>query len=668
MKKILAGFLVVILVLIGILYYQRQKVAGSLQALLKGKSYHRYGIKLEIPPSEGSIKGFIRPYVDLPKIILDLSAWGFPMPLTLEKAVGVQDLWGNGALLIEVPREIKPKEGMVIAYPTFEVGLQDSIKLMGAEYISFEDKKENYQKTVRLLAPQLKLGPLQGVIPEQLVFTMDGVTMKESREGSEEGLELGPVKFGFESQLKGESRDWKLFAVAQGGLWSDPRTKTEVGGWKFQLKGTALSLPLEESKELLNKVKQALGDLKNPPQKVPGRLPDPLEDPTQVALVNFFDKISTLILRLKIVPLSKEFLWEGLKVTDSEGGEKVFVAPISVEASLKEKDEQTIVQADGKLKEIRVATEPGRRPFVLEDLNFIWVADYHNTNLNELTSYILRYYRFLAMEIQRKPSQKDIGQMLWTSLVQYPNQGKFEIKVKRLSYEGEKYSANHQDLSLRFFVESKEVGYAAEDQFSFKFPEDPRKNIENGTGKFKLAILLPWDSLLTLARNFINTPKPLINIFLPFLNKETGLGLDLDLDLGENFFAAQIDFKLMTPLGKALVAESLPSDLTDDPAVEAWFKKLGRKLVRSFIKDGSLFFDLKVERLSKLQKLLEQQKTGASLGLVFLAPYTEVDAKKDTLAMKIEFKDGEILVNGEASESLQKLVGPFFKQYEAPIQ
>ncbi|MDX1386646.1 MAG: hypothetical protein R3257_03580, partial [bacterium] len=173
MKKFIGGLFFVLLILLALVYYQRQKVSKSLQDLLGGKTYSNYGIKIQIPPGEASVQGWLRPYVNIPRLIVDLSAWGMETPLQLENAVAFQDLWGNGGMVLELPRDLTPTSEVTLSYPFFEISLDGHIKVLGAKSIVSQDSSG--KNLFKWMEPELILGRVSGVIPDRMVLKIQGL-------------------------------------------------------------------------------------------------------------------------------------------------------------------------------------------------------------------------------------------------------------------------------------------------------------------------------------------------------------------------------------------------------------------------------------------------------------------------------------------------------------
>lgn len=637
MKKILLGLLLVVLILIALMFYQRQKVARSLADLLKGDTYGSYGIKIQIPPSSGSVKGFFKPYVNLPRVILDLSAWGIKVPFNMDNAVAFQDLWGNGSLILEVPRKITPVPGWALDYPTMELGSDQKVRLFGAKSFSIQTEtgEEKDSEKITFFNPKLQIGSSSGVIPSLLILSVDGLENDPKGQPTKIKAELGPMNLGIQSKTMGESREWEIFSLGEGGVLQMTQGEAEFGGWKFALKGTSKELLWEAFSEL-----------------------DPKKSLYEKAL-QFFEQSQVMV-------HSKDLSWEGLKIVDGDGGEDLLVSPLKVKAEFKEENGDLKFEAQGQVSRIHMSMEEGT-PLDLKGLEMNYSGKYSQTSFPKLMAYLLRNYGDIFTMAKKEDPQEAIKNIFFSSIAQYPDYGQFEFTIEKVQYETKSMKARHRNLALISSVKPSEVSYTLRDEFDLNFEEDSKKDIESGKAELTLTFKFPWQGLLELSRKYLETPLTETSIAQLFQDQTIGFDLILLVDLGANYFGLDLDSKIALPLNSEFVDLKLPSQWTEWKNIEKWWGKFSQGVVRQFVQKGLFLFDLKVERLGKLQATLEEVKSGASLGLLLLAPYTVVDAKEDTMKMKLELKEGKVLVNEKQNEALQKLILPFFQKMQTPL-
>lgn len=652
MKKFLFGIAVIVFILVALVFYQRQRVGDGLSKILKGQTYSSYGIKIQIPPTEGGVRGFFQPYVDVPRVILDLSAWGLKLPLNFENAVIFQDLWGKGGVILEIRREVK-KGSWVILNPSAELSLDQGIKILGAEKIAMKSPKKS--KEVRFLAPQLQMGPLAGVFPTLLSLGVEGIEIEEGKGDKKEGATLGAINLGIESEEKGDKRHWKFFSAGQGGFIEDKKGRGELGGWKFSVDGTAKDVSLKDLKALVTEIRQVIDEFDGANKKI---LKDQEEQKTVVLKV--FDKGADFLRRLQMEFIGQDLLWEGVKVVDSEGSEKVLVSPLHWKYQFTD-GKKLKITGEGGVEHISVRWDGERPPLVMDGLSFTQSADFGEIDFIQLTDYLLGYYRSMALQwIGNKKSSENFLEIFFSSLATYPDKMEFEIKIDRLTYTTKNTQANHRDFKLGFFIASQETGYYAQDEFDFVFPKDAEKDIKGGKGNFRLSFKLPWESILSASRSFIKAPQEKISYLEPFTKGQTGVGLKFLLDLGPKYFVVDLNSELDLALAGVLQGLELPNQDASPIMWEEWGEEAVKSIVKNFHDKGFFSFDVKIDRLSKLQAALEKMKGGSSLALVVIAPYSKVDNKADTLSIDLKFKEGQILVNGQPNEALKKLADPFF--------
>ncbi len=679
MKKIVSVVLVFVLLALGAAFFQRERALSSLRALRQGKTYSSYGIKLIISPAEGELGGWIRPYLQIPRVTLDFSALGLKEPLSLEGAKASRSLWGKGGIVIEIPRVLQPRAGFSIDSPFFEV-TEDTLQVLSAR--SFGLNEVGGQESQLLVqGPEILIDKGLGLFPSLLQWGVDGLEWKSAKKKSE-FLNLGPMALGVKSQRKSGQAltEFNFYGFGEGGQGNDGKYSIEISPWKFESSGSFQSIPEEEWKSRVLELEQAGRQIYalvqqdiSPREEVfwPHIVQQNVSDLSPQVVKNFSDKLIALLARLNILSQSQTFSWEGLKV----GGDRVVVSPLQMNSSLQEKGKDSLAQVRIDLGQIRINKQAEKAdPAISLDLQGLSIdnrAVYSNMSNQQVVSTWLRHYENMLTSMMLRPIDTNNTDILWqrfsSALAVYPDQLDYDFKIKNLNYVGETSEGKHQELFLTFFVHPQEMGFTFGDHFDLKFKQDAQFDVSGGEFQFRWSWIFPWNDYVVLSRNQLQAPEQKQDWLKPLTGFQGGMDFHLMLNLGANAFLAQIDCKLRTPLERAKVAGAMPLGLGNSPDWEHWIGRFRDVMLQGWFEEGLLEIDFKVQRLSKLQAWLENIQQGSSLGLAALAPYARVDSKADTLELKVQFEKGKILVNGEPNPSLEKLLAPFFQEMGAPM-
>ncbi len=672
MKKVFSALLVVFFIVLAFFFFQRQRAVSRLSQLFQAKTYSNYGIRLTLPSAKGTGGGWLRPYVNIPSLVLDLSVWGLEQPVTFQNARASCDLWSCGGVLIEVPQNLSISPEVSVENPSFELR-DDLLTTISAGHIRITVKEsQNSNEVLVFQGPRLLMGKMAGLFPELLEWGVEGVEFKSARSGAESTWVLGPMALGIKSQgASGEGRDlWTFYGFGEGGEWQDNRKPVRMGAWKYEMLGSVKHFPWSELQAQIHSLSLAAKELK---KNYGDSSQDQKAADFDKDLVSFLDQALALLYRVDLLGHSQVFSWKGLSI----GKDEVLVSPLEMEASFEEKDGDTVVQSQASLGFFKTKEIGGEKDFHLDLKNFNMVtqATYSGLKPSEVVSLWLRYYRSVLARLGEVANPMLVGKSTdaqsfspKTSLNDfikatsvYPNQGSYDFKIGSLDYSG-KVEGHHEDLFLKMFVRPQEMGYELGGRFDLQFKEEPKNNVKGGSTQFRWVLILPWNDYLILCRNFLNAPEQKQDWLKPLSGFQGGTDLSFGLDLGSSFFNAQLDLKVRTPLeGLAKVGE-IPEDWNSDAALEAWGRGAGEALLQDWARAGSLKFTFKVDRLSKFQAWLDQINPGSSLGLAVLAPYVRLDAQADRLESELKFEQGKILVNGTASPALEKLLAPFLGQ------
>ncbi|MDX1387498.1 MAG: hypothetical protein R3257_07910, partial [bacterium] len=442
-------------------------------------------------------------------------------------------------------------------------------------------------------------------------------------------------------------------SLGVGGTFPSPKGTLELGGWKAHVAGTVKEVEFSQGAESFEKLKAAWPaeqESKGDSEKF------------NQQLGKIFLEIGDFLQNLKVKISSQELGWDGVKYVGSEGQELVLVKPVHVQGKISEEDGNLVASGKGNLEEVRFLIK-GERPVSLRDLSFTQRAFYQNTNFSKLIEFVLSYYKNLFSESVSADYEKKFEGILFSSLAQYPNEADFKFSIGNLDYRTKELDASHKELYLEFFVNKNQAGYRIGDSFTLKYPQSPEKNIINGRGTGRLIFKFPWDAMINISRQAILDTDISLDFFDIFGKQAAGIELGAFVDLGPNYFLSDLFVDFSLPLGQALEGIKLPREWKDWSKFEKLGETIRTRILQVFLKQGVFYFKFKIERLSKLQAWLESMKSGSSLGLAVLAPYTHIDTEKDSLTMNIEFKDSIFLVNGAPSPSLLKLIEPVFLKW-----
>src|SRR6185369_17571540 len=98
----------------------------------RGGTYRSLGLQLEIAPARGGVRGWLRlkPYVEIPQVVVDLSGWGLGGPIPLGSARLSTGLWQGADLLLVFEPGAVDRKGLEARRLAFELAVPD--KILGA--------------------------------------------------------------------------------------------------------------------------------------------------------------------------------------------------------------------------------------------------------------------------------------------------------------------------------------------------------------------------------------------------------------------------------------------------------------------------------------------------------------------------------------------------------
>ncbi len=654
MKKVLSALLLLILAAALVVAYQWRRAADRLGAAARGGTYRSLGIKLEIAPARGGVQGMfrLRPYVEIPQVVLDLSAWGLSGPIPLGSARLSTQLWKSSGLLLVLEPGGVQRDGFEAKRVAFELSLPDLILGLRSEAIVFRDPGAG--ETLTLQEPWLQLGSREAPVPGNLHLRIEGVTYAKDREGRPpQEIRLGPVESGYATEVRGAERAWKFFHRGQGGGFFLPEGRGEIGGWSFRAEGRFADLPWERWKELGAEWARLLGALPSPES-----LPAAESRPAYDALLG---KTVAFLLDWSPRVEAMEFRWAGLKVGDEAKRARFSIEPVEFEARYSEDAQGLATEAKGSLKRIEAAFEENR--FELSDLSFGQKGRLKGVSYRDWLRYFVDYYSAtlaLSRDPQDWPSR--MGALYGAYLAQMPDELSGEIRLGKLSYQGPRYRTEHRGASLVYKMGGDAWSYRLQDDFDSVLPLEPDKSIHQGKIDMDTGFQLPWGELLRHLRRRHRTPPPesLPNLAQVFAGRPAGLDWKWRVDLGATLFALRLDFKLSGDAGKLADMAAMATGMTAQD-FESAAPKLAQDALRAFLTEGNADFRIQIDRLSRLQAALDKLYSGASMGLAILGPYVEVDAKSDAMKSRLQVEGGQVLLNGKKNSAIESLLRQGFR-------
>lgn len=654
MKKALAALLILILAAALVVAYQWRRAADRLGMAARGGTYRSLGIKLEIAPARGGVQGMFRlkPYVEIPQVVLDLSAWGLSGPIPLGSARLSTQLWRSAGLLLVLEPGGVQRDGFEAKRLAFELALPDLILGLRSEAIVFRDPGAG--ETLTLQEPWLRLGSREVPVPGNLHLRIEGVTYAKEREGrSPQEIRLGAVESGYATELSSGERRWNFFHRGQGGGYLLPEGKGEIGAWSLQAEGRFADLPWVRWKSLGAEWARLLGAL-----PLPESPPSPETQPAYDAML---DKTAAFLLDLSPRLERMEFRWAGLKVGDEAKRARFWIEPVEFEARYSEDAQGLATEAKGSLKRIEAAFEENR--FELSELSFGQKGRLKGVTYRDWLRYFVDYYSAtlaLSRDPQDWPSR--MGALYGAYLAQMPDELSGEIRLGKVSYQGPRYRTEHRGASLVYTMAEDAWSYRLKDDFDSVLPLEPDKSIHQGKVDLDTGFQLPWGELLRYLRQRHRMPPPesLPNLAQVLAGRPAGLDWKWRVDLGATLFALQLDFKLSGDAGKLADIAAMATGMTAQD-LESVAPKLAQDALRAFLTEGKADFRIQIDRLSRLQAALDKLYSGASMGLAILGPYVEVDAKSDAMKSRLQVEGGQVLLNGRKNSAIESLLRQGFR-------
>lgn len=698
MKKLLLVLLAIVVLAGGYLFYQHGRVSNQLESFLKGKTFtSRYGLKIEIPPTEGKVEGFLQPQVKLPRVVLDLSAWGLEQPLNIEDVVASRKLWGQENIRLGVPRELSSQDWGKIVKPYAELrvtgadsgasestgaGNQDgTILSLGSDSIEFTKKLgiegDNPPESFKMIAPYWLLGEGTFLMPKHSELSWQGIRYQD---GKEKG-EFGPLKIAFTSEKHGDRQAFKFQMKQESGSIKTSKSRNKVGGGEFLVMGDTRALTESQWKETEQALRANFENIKS--------IYDALErggeggmmalSSPKIAQVfessskSFYEVTQELDVQIK----EANFNWQGLSSENTQGVVQVSVSPLQFKQTGKYSENSFEWVYQGGLDKLEFDVDKTR--ISLHGLKLNLDSKYLGTTFaHYIAGYLDFYVSSSALKVFEMMGAKDptphalnnFLAYLLGYIAYYPNDSDFSLTLDQLNYEGPSVTGKHRAMALNYHLKPEAIGYEIQGDFDIRYKErengeakKARLPFESGKARLAMKLSLPWSELVNLAREVSQKPEAHPNIMEElgqlFKDKNNQFDLDLFLDFGKEYFSFNWDSEMTAPAGETISQVPFPQVPWRDIDEEALENQYINALRKAWVQEGSLKIDVDIQRYTQFQKFLDEIQPGASLGLAVVAPYVKIDSQGDTLKSKIELKDQQVLVNGNPNESLNQILAPY---------
>ncbi|MFO1463340.1 MAG: hypothetical protein U1F66_06150 [bacterium] len=649
MKKILSLILILLLAAaVGIAFRWRQ-AADRLSLAARGGVYRSLGLRLEVAPARDGVKGLARlkPYVEIPQVVLDLGAWRGPGSVPLGSARLSTSLWHPEELLLVLePGELR-REGLEARRLAFELSLPDLLLGLRAEELAFRNSASGERLSVE--KPWLQIGPPGAELPARIHFRIEGLNFsKELAGNARQEIQLGPIETGFLSEAKGGDRSWKIFHRGQGGGFRFPHGQAQVSPWSFEAEGSIANLPWDRWKRLGGEWRQFAESRPSAESS-----PSQIFDPRYEALLS---NTLAFLVELRPQPERVEFRWAGLHAEDEAKQNLVTVEPLEFQVHYLDSPDGMKTDGKGELRRLELKL-PGQR-FELTGLEFSQKSAYRGLRYRDWLGYFGRYYA-ATLALPREPqfALRRLQDLYLSYLAQMPDEMSGEFRVQGLKYQGPRYQTEHRAAALTFAVRGANWDYRLQDDFDSVLVGEPEKSIQQGRIDLDFGFQLPWSELLAFVRKAAVATESAPSWQTIFSGRPVGLDWKWRLDFGANLFAIGLDLKMEAEAAK-LAGKTPLSWRAED--MKLALPKMAEDTLGAFLSQGKMDFQVRIDRLSKLQAALDKAYSGASLGLAVLGPYVVVDAKSDSLQAKLNLQNGEVLLNGRRNSEIEEFLRKSF--------
>ncbi len=634
MKKVLSVFLLIVLLFAGLLLYHRYRIGQNLSTFSQGRTFKALGLTLEIPPVTTGVKGIFSPYVEVGGAALSLNYDSQAMKWALGPGRLKAEFWSPDSIQFVVSRWNLKGEEAVFEDLAFRLEPEGSLKQIRAKVFSSLDSKT--QELLKILQPSLTLGIWEGFLPDLWEIGWQGVEL--GKPGSADLFQLGSAQLGLRSSRQESRRLWEVFFKGKGGKTHLESGSLEVKPWDFNFRGQVSDMPRQKAAAFVEAI---LGPLL---QVIQGSSTESAPGPETIeSLFQVYEDAVEFIIQLDLRPESGRYEWGGLKWESADKSKTVLVGSTVGKGAFRLQEQSF----SGSSEFLFDGTEVhwGEHDFELKGLKVFYSGEY-KVSYTQLLKNFLTYYRELGKRALRGMSGVDFFSLA-AAFANYPDQARYEIKADKIYYKTPTTEGKHRNWTLAFGANHLGMTLSAKGDVQIKFFQDPSKDIPEGSLDLSWGLRLPWEKWLRLSRQTLHDPTTAIDWKKEFLGDLAGLEVHADAELGKNWFGGKLDWRLLGDLGLAVdwFVRNQEQPTSKDELVV--------KYLLEFMKEGTFDFSLLLRRWSQIQALIQKKEPEAALGLAVVIPFVEMDTQADTLKVRLELKEGHILLNGKRNEWIE---------------
>lgn len=617
MKKFAVLVAVLVLGAIAFLGFRYYQAAERLRSIAGGE-YRALGFKLILAKPQSGVKGLFRlqPYVEIPQVSLEASEWGGKLPLQLGKGRLKAGLWDSAGLRLVLDAGNAASGEVEFERLAFELALPDQILSISAESLRFPGKIAESGQSLSLKEPWLQLRPGESKIPSQMNFRFQALTWEDRKVPDQrERLQIGTTEFGYVLSPEGSEWKWRAHFHSKGLATEGREIRGDVAHWTFGAEGIAVRWD-ESVKSRWLELWRAL------PETPEGKIP---------ALPSLFSELRPRVDHL-------EFRWGGFDIKE---GPKWSAKLEPVEFSVR-----YLPEAQGYgwklLGQSRSLTFAGEeRRLEVGAMNFEESLGYRGLTYDAWVRLAIDYYSAFYAS-QSGAANIPPAKIYLPYLAHLPDTMQAKLKLERLTWVTPDYRSEHRGLEFTFDGQAERWDYRMVGSFDSQSKSSFPPNIKNGKIDFDFGFPLPYRELLQAARAQPES-GPSGDFLAPFADKEAGLDWKWQMDLGSESFG----------LNASLLAKTRIDSWLSTLALFGAFHREKPADSAQLLKTAKVDFHLKIERLSKLQFVMDQIQSGSSMALGLAGAYVVVDPKADSLKFDFKLEDGEIFLNGQRSPSLE---------------
>lgn len=621
MKKIIILLVAGLLLAAGFFGYRYYLAAERLRAIAGGGEYRALGFKLSLAPPSGGVKGLFRlqPYIEIPQVSLEAESWGGKIPLQLGKGRLKTDLWDSVGLRLVLDAGNASSGEIEFERLAFELGLPDQILSISAHVLRFPGKAAESSESLSVQEPWLQLRPGEGKIPSQLNLRFEAATWEDRHSpDSRDRVQVGTTDIGYALKPEGANWNWRAHFHSKGLASESRKVQGELKNWNFAAEGVAARWD-EATRSRWREMWDAL------PGSPEGKL---------MALPATLSQLRPRIDRV-------EFRWAGLDFKEAEKW-RLQLEPVEFNVAHAPATGGFGWKLKGLAKSLAFSGD--QRRLELAGMSFEESLDYRGLSYEQWIELAVRYYS--ATYGRRTGGEgTDFSSIYLPYIAQLPDLVDGKFGIERMSWSAPGFRTEHRKLKADFAAKEDVLSYRLSADFDSHADSGFPPNVKDGKIDFNFAFPMPYREIVAAARSQPES-APSANFFASFAEKDAGVDWKWKADLGPESFGADLNLSALTKVDSWIATLALFGA----------FHRERPENPQELLSAAKVDLHLKIDRLSKLQAIMERIKSGASLALGLAGAYVVVDPKADTLSLDFKMEEGRILLNGKRNESLEALL------------